>query len=399
MSKKSLKILLILVTILSLISTFSLATDTNATSTNNDNEAVVTSDDGNNNAVTTSDDSTTSTNDNSGQTTSSEATSNNDVYLNGDDVTIDTSETINGNAFVVAKTLTVRGQIGGDLFAIAETLNIDGGQIYGNVFALSNNITLNGLIYDLYASCENLTVSYDGVAYRDLKVICKKASINGVVGKNVNILARDSVTIESDGLIYGDFNYSAKSEATINGSDIIKGTTNYTPSTTGTKALSYFIAGLSVLVYTLIIWLLMSKFAPKFYGKVKDMPIKKVLISILVGLLAVIVVPLVSILLMLTVIGVPVAISLIALLAVICSISFAILSINLSNKLAEKVKVLSKFNNLFAVIIVTIVLWILTLIPIPYFKAILVAIYTLAGLGMFLFSVINKKDKKVEVKE
>lgn len=143
----------------------------------------------------------------------------------------------------------------------------------------------------------------------------------------------------------------------------------------------------------------MSKLAPKFYGKVKDMPIKKILISILVGLVAVIVVPLVSVLLMLTVIGVPVAIALMALLAIVCSISFAILSISLADRLAKKVKALSKFNNLFAVIIVTIVLWILTLIPIPFFKLILSALYTLAGLGIFLFSVINKKDKKVEVKE
>lgn len=396
MSKKSLKILLVLVTILSLISTFSLATDT----TTEDPSAVTTSTD--DATVTTTDeagtDDTVVTSEDGYEEESTEASTNHDVYLSGDSVTIEDSETINGNAFVFAKTVTINGQIGGDLFVIADTLNIDGGQIYGNVFTLSTNITLNGLIYDLYAICDTLTVSYDGVAYRDLKVTCDTANINGVIGKDVDITAKQSLSLEADCIIYGDLNYSASNEISI-ADGLVSGNVNYTKlsAVESTNSVSdYILSALMVLVYTLVIWLLMSKLAPKFYGKINDMPVKKMLIAILIGLVSIIIVPIVALLLMMTVVGVPVAFALIAIFALILSVSFATASIGIANKLAEKVKALAKFNNLFAVIIITLVLWALT--QIPYAGAVISLLITLCGFGMFLSSIINKKEKKVEAK-
>ena len=401
MSRKSLKILLVLVTILSLISTFSLATDdtNSAEVTSSNDEAVVTSDESGTAVISdeNSADNGETASDGTDETTSStEASTNHDVYLSGDSVTIGSDETVNGNAFVCAKTVTVNGQIGGDLFVIAtDTLNIDGGQIYGNVFALSKNITLNGLIYDLYAACGTLTMGYDGVAYRDLKVNCDNATINGVVGKNINISARNSLSLDSDCIVYGDLNYSASNEITV-ADGLVKGTVNFDKlaPTSSAGILGYVMAGLTLLIYVLVIWLLMSKLAPKFYDKVTKMPVKKLLISILVGLVAMIVVPLVSIALFFTVVGIPVAFALIAVFAIILAISFATVSINLANMLASKVKALAKFNNLFAVIIVTLVLWLITLIP--YVGPIVNLLVVLCGLGMVLANIISKNKKSVE---
>lgn len=381
MSRKSLKILLVLVTILSLISTFSLATD----------EVVTTSDDTETTAVDTSTPTDETSEDTSTSTDSNTADVNNDLYLAESEVTI--SDTVNGNVFVMAETLTVTGQIGGDLFAIANTINIDGGQIYGNVFALANTITLNGLIYDLYASCGTLNVSYDGVAYRDLKVNCDTASLNGVVGKNVNITAKSALTLESDCMIYGDLNYSATNEIEI-ADGVVAGSVNFdkiTATGNSTSAMDYVTALLTTLVYTLVIWLLMSKIAPKFYGKVTDIAPKKMLLALLVGLIALIIVPVVSVLLLFTVVGVPVAFTLMAIYGLIIAISFAITSIALAGKLAKKVNSLSKFNNLFAVIIVALVLWALTLVP--YIKALVTLLSVLFGLGIFLMLIFSKKNK------
>lgn len=400
MSRKSLKILLVLVTILSLISTFSLATDdtNSAEATSSNDEAVVTSDESGTAAISdenSAENGETASDGTNKTTSSTEASTNHDVYLSGDSITIGSGETVNGNAFVCAKTVTINGQIGGDLFVIADTLNIDGGQIYGNVFALSQSITLNGLIYDLYAACGTLTMGYDGVAYRDLKVNCDNATINGVVGKNINISAKTSLSLDSDCIVYGDLNYSTASEITI-ADGLVKGTVNFDKlaPTASDGILGYVMAGLTLLVYVLVIWLLMSKLAPKFYDKVTKMPVKKLLLSILVGLVAMIVVPLVSIALFFTVIGIPVAFALIAVFAIILAISFATVSINLANMLASKVKVLAKFNNLFAVIIVTIVLWLITLIP--YVGPIVNMLLVLCGFGMVLANIISKNKKSVE---
>lgn len=398
MSKKSLKIVLILVTILSLISTFSLATEADAantpvttskdTATTNTTVEGDTTTDGATENKPTTDDATT------GDATSTEASTNHDLYLIQDEVKITDTETVNGNAFIIADTVTINGQIGGDLFVMATTLNIDGGQIYGNVFAIAENITLNGLIYDLYAMCDTLTMSYDGVAYRDLKVSCDTATINGVVGKDVNIDTK-SLSLESDCLIYGDLNYSAPNEIEI-AEGLVTGKVNYAKASLGsnTTVMDYVVSLLTALVYTLVIWFLISKLAPKFYGKVTEMKPKRLLLALLVGLITLIVVPVVAMLLMVTVVGVPVALALLAMYALVISIGFALTTILIANKLAIKVKALAKFNNIFAIIIVAIVLWALTLIP--YAGGIISFLITLCGLGMFVLAFKKEKQKQLE---
>lgn len=396
MSRKSLKILLVLVTILSLISTFSLATDDTAVTTSDEGTVISTDGTETTDGETTDDTATTDGTTDDTSTDSSAADVNNDLYLAESEVTI--SDTVNGNAFVFADTVTVNGQIGGDLFVIANTINIDGGQIYGNVFAIADTITLNGLIYDLYATCNTLTVAYDGVAYRDLKVTCDTASINGVVGKNVNITTSSSLTLESDCVIYGDLNYSAPNEIEI-AEGLVTGTVNYEKISAignATGVMDYVLALLTVLVYTLVIWLLMSKVAPKFYGKVTGLTPKKMLLALLVGLIALIVVPFVSVLLLFTVVGIPVAFALMVVYGLIIAISFAMTVIAIAGKLADKVKALAKLNNLFAVIIVTIVLWALSLIP--YAGGVISFLVVLCGFGMFLMSIFNKKEKAIEAK-
>lgn len=402
MSRKSLKILLVLVTILSLISTFSFATDTSAT---DENSAVTTTSEEN---ATSTDENTsadenattegTEGEDTSGEDstdTAQEASTNHDLFASDDTVTITDSETVNGNAFVVANTVTVNGQIGGDLFVIAQTLNIDGGQIYGNVFAMADTITLNGLIYDLYAVCDTLNVSYDGVAYRDLKVTCNTANINGVIGKDVNIEAKKALNIESDCLIYGNLNYSTPNEIEL-ADGLVTGDVNYSAlaiTSQNGSVIGYFVSLLMILVSVLVVWIVASKLAPKFYGRLTSMSPKKIGISILIGLVTLVVTPLISVLLMMTVIGVPVGFALLAIYMIALALSFAMAVIGISGKLASKAKALAKFNNLFAVIIVTIILWALSLIP--YAGPIISLIIVLVGFGMLLTSIINKKEEKV----
>lgn len=393
MSRKSSKILLVLVTILSLISTFSLATDGTPVTTSED--ATVLSTENNQTTEGATENSTTATG--TPSTESNAAEVNNDLYLAESDVKI--SDTVNGNAFIMTDTLTITGQIGGDLFVIANTINIDGGQIYGNVFAIADTITLNGLIYDLYATCGTLTVSYDGVAYRDLKVMCDNATINGVIGKDINITASSSLTLESDCLVYGNLNYTAPNETEV-AEGLVTGTINFeklgTSTFTSTNPMDYIIAALTGLVYTLVIWLLMSRFAPKFYGKVTELAPKKIAFALLIGLIALVVIPFVAILLMFTVVGVPVAIALLVIYGLLLATSSALTVIALAAKLANKVKALAKLNNLFAVIIVSLVLWALTLIP---FVSLIVSFLTvLAGLGIFVMLLFKRKAKAVESK-
>ena len=264
---------------------------------------------------------------------------------------------------------------------------------------MANTITLNGLIYDLYAVCDTLNVAYDGLTYRDLKVTCNTASINGVIGKDVNIEARKSLTIESDCYIYGNLNYSAQSEIAV-ADGLVMGDINYSDlsvTSSSGSVLGYLISLLTILVFTLVVWLVASKLAPKFYGRLTSMEPKKMALSILIGLLAIIITPIIIMLLMMTVIGMPVALALLAIYMIAVVLSFAMAVMGIAAKLAQKVKSLAKLNNLLAVIIVTIVLWALSLIP--YAGPVIFFIVILTGFGMLILSVLNKKEKLEEAAE
>jgi len=391
MSRKISKFLLVLVTILCLISTFSFATDGTPVTTSEDattlsveNPEATEGTEGEN-AEDTATEGTTED-----ATPEGGAEVNNDQYLMGDEITI--SETVNGNAFIIADTLTITGQIGGDLFVMANTINLDGGQVYGNVFAIGETITLNGLIYDLYAVCDTLNVSYDGVAYRDLKVTCDTANINGVVGKNVNISATKGLTLESDCVIYGDLNYEAPNEIEV-AEGMVTGTVNYEKSSSvslPTDAMDYLVL-LFDAIFVLVIWLLISKFAQKFYGKVTALTPKKMLLALVVGIVSFIVVAFASIVLIFTIVGLPIAFILMGAYSLIIALGTAIFTIVLGNKLGNKVKVLGKLNNLLAILIVAVVLSLT--IFIPYVGEWLAMIYTIVGVGMFLMAAFNKKEK------
>ena len=392
MSRKISKFLLVLVTILCLISTFSFATDGTPVTTSEDattlsveNPEATEGTEGEN-----ADDATGELITEDSTTPEGGAEVNNDQYLMGDEITI--SETVNGNAFIIADTLTITGQIGGDLFVMANTINLDGGQVYGNVFAIGETITLNGLIYDLYAVCGTLNVSYDGVAYRDLKVTCDTANINGVVGKNVNISATKGLTLESDCVIYGDLNYEAPNEIEV-AEGMVTGTVNYEKASSvslPTDAMDYLVL-LFDAIFVLVIWLLISKFAPKFYGKVTALTPKKILLALVVGIVSFIVVAFASIVFIFTIVGLPIAFILMGAYSLIIALGTAIFTIVLGNKLGNKVKVLGKLNNLLAILIVAVVLSLT--IFIPYVGEWLAMIYTIVGVGMFLMAAFNKKEK------
>src|SRR6185295_13157696 len=65
--------------------------------------------------------------------------------LQGDQCTIAADEHIEGNVFVLCRTLTVSGEIDGDLFGGASTILIDG-TVNGSVYLVSGQLEITGKI-------------------------------------------------------------------------------------------------------------------------------------------------------------------------------------------------------------------------------------------------------------
>ena len=212
MLKSKLKVSLILLTILLLVlMPFSLADDENQVEP-------ISSQDQSTPVQTAQPDQEDSNSNTNATSTDENSFKKSDVYLAGDNITVD--YIIDGNAFIIADTVTISSQIGGDAFICAKTINItEQGYIFSNLFAVSESLNIDGVVYDVY-SCAN-TVTVSGYIYRDLKATCDTLNIFGTIGRNafastsnINFIktnGSEQSQVLAQGNVSGDLNYSSKS--------------------------------------------------------------------------------------------------------------------------------------------------------------------------------------------
>ena len=220
MIKEKSKILLILFIAIALISTAVYATDSTDLNGAQEGEPVTTSE--------TNPDETTGTTEGGESTETDKEVEGKDRFFTGDEIVIETL--IDGNVFAIGKNVKLTGQIGGDLFVVAEKLEIqEGSSVFGNVFVMASEISINAQMYDVYAACDKLEIQYDGYIYRDLKALGTEITVNGVIGRNAYI-ETDKLILDTDCLMPGNLNYKSLTEAVYKEVSEDGGTTNETTS-------------------------------------------------------------------------------------------------------------------------------------------------------------------------
>lgn len=384
MLKSKSKIALILLLAIVLISGYSFAT-AEVTATEEDvNDIVAISDDSNEVETTSNDDSWVK----------------NDLYLCQDNVVVE--DIVDGNAFIIGKNVTIKGEIGGDLFVMADKLTIDGGYVYSSVFACANEITVNGIIYDIYAVTNSFTLGEDGYVYRDLKVTSKTSNINGKIKRNA-LLSSSEYNISDSAVIGGNLEYTASEDISVP-EDVVTGEVkrNVEESTKvekniGSVILSYVSNLIKTLLYTLVVTLLLIWLAPKFIGRISSMSIAKDFTSLGIGLATFAAVIVGSIILMFTVVGIPLAISSIVLLAILASISFSITSIFFGKLFSKLLKAEGNVKFVLVTLACSIVLWLLCKIPV--LGGLITLLITLFGVGATIVNIVSKKENKIEEKK
>lgn len=330
-----------------------------------------------------------------------------DVYLTGDKINID--YVIDGNLFVIANEVTINSQIGGDAFVCANSITVgEQSYIFSNLFAVSSKLNVKGVVYDLYAFSKNVDIS--GYIYRDIKVAADTLNIFGSIGRNAYVNCSDislgssqdmkegePITATTKGLISGDLNYTSKAEAILpEGS--VNGAVNFTPSVSQFNVNNLFLSlGCSV-ASVLIIWLLCLWLAPKFLKNTSSLlETKKVLPVIGLGIATPIVLAIAMVVLFL--IGITSSIALLAftLLFALMLISTSIFVITANNLVCKKLKIEKTIGNFGMLVICAIVLWALTLIP--YAGAIISLIAGVLGLGIVVYSLVFRGEKKVKAEK
>lgn len=320
-----------------------------------------------------------------------------DVYLSGDNIVIDYP--VDGNVFVMANSLTISSQVAGDVFVCSKNVTIDQtSYISGNLFAVSNNLEISGIVYDVYSLSKNITIN-NGYIYRDLKSVSEKFNFYGTVGRNAFVNSSSISFTDSEnstnGLVYGNFNYSSSSEIEIpEGS--VSGNVNYSTASFNNyyNISSYFISLGCFLILVIVIWFIGLFIKNKFNLSVSNSNNKKrALWVILTGILGVILIPLVLIVLMFIPITSTVALLLAAIFFILLALGKSVFVIDLNSFICRKLKV-NKEIGIFGVLIVTaIIIWALCLIPYNI-GFVISLITTILGLGVLITSAFNKKIVK-----
>lgn len=390
MSKTKSKILLSIFVILSLVSSYCFATE----------EPAVTSADVT--AISEENEETTENHDANESATSDWV--NSDLYVAEDVVNVD--KVVDGNAFIVGKEVTISGEIGGDLFVIADKLNIEGGYIYSNLFACANEITINGVVYDVYATCKTFNLASDGFVYRDMKVVANNVNISGKVRRNAYISASNiSFAEDASTLIYGDLNYSSKNEVSIS-EGVVAGEVKYSAgnikkeNNVADTILSYVLDLLQTLLFTFVVTLLLIWLTPKFVERIGKMGVGKSFASLGIGFATPLVFVIVSILLIISSVGAPIFVSSMFAFIILAFIGNAIASIFFGKLFTKVLKMEGNVKFVLFTLVSCLILWAISQIPVV--GGIFGFIISIFGIGTTLVNMVYRKEKeeaKTEVKE
>lgn len=330
-----------------------------------------------------------------------------DVYLSGDDVTVD--YIVDGNLYVFAKSVTINSQIGGDVFAFAETVNVgEQGYVFSNLFTCAKTVNVSGVVYDLYAVAQDVQIN--GYIYRDIRVASNSLDIKGTVGRNAFVQSnnitfataqegQEEGVVSSTGIVNGNFEYGASKEISIP-EGAVAGETKYTPANAKTSngVKTYMLSLGTAIATAIIIWLLCLWLAPKFLSNTNTLLTKKVPALIGYGILVPVLAIVAFVILAMLGITSKVAIIELMLLAVLVSISSSVFVIAANNIVCNKLKIEKNIGIFGMLIVSSAVLWLICLIP--YVGIIVKLVASILGLGIITKSVlpidVNKSAKELK---
>lgn len=125
---------------------------------------------------------------------------------------------------------------------------------------------------------------------------------------------------------------------------------------------------------------------PKYIDKISNFTVLSLLKALGIGALAFILTPIISLLILITVIGSPISILLMLIYILLLTLGSPIFIISISAFIKSKIE--KPINTLIIILLVTIILFLIELIP--YVGFIISILKTLIGLGILTKSVIKK---------
>lgn len=270
---------------------------------------------------------------------------------------------------VAARDITIRGTIDGDLVVAAQTVRIEAGaRITGDLLVAARNVTVLGTIDgDIRGNAGTLTIT------------------NGRIGQNLD-LSVDDLNVQGTSQVGGAIRYSGDPQARIATSAAITGPVERTESSALSaggyslaSGLAWDIARLLSLLFTGLVVVLV---APVASAAVADGVRRRFPTTLIVGVIAIVLVPVVAVLMLITLIGIPVSIVSLILYGVALYLSQIFVGLAIGRAILPRGwRSYGRGYNLLAMVIGVILIGLLRLIPIPFLDLVLATLVALLGLG------------------
>ncbi len=357
------------------------------------------------------------------------------VIKSNDFIYVGKDEIVEGNLYFQAKSVTIEGQVLGDVIGISSNLQINGhvkgdviaasqniniaGKVDGNLRVLSNAINISGNIgKNINFAGESFILSEKASAGQDVLLLGINSEINGLVKGNLhgisgNTLIRGEVEknvnlkidrikknnyfnilkIEESAIIGGSLSYQGNKDANIETENIAGEITKKDPQKKSHKipgSAKFFYSIISVFLTFLVLNILFKK----QIEKLKEFSLKKNYKAIGPGSIILFLTPIAVILAIITVFGIPLALIAFSLWLMLIFFSKIIVALALGDyifKLGKKEKV-SWYLKAFSGIVLA---WLL--FSLPYIGWLFSLVATLVGMGVFYYLIKNKKHDKQSI--
>jgi cytoskeletal protein CcmA (bactofilin family) len=226
-------------------------------------------------------------------------TVNGDLVAAGNNVSID--GTVNGSVTVAAQSVSIRGQVTGSVRAAGNSVFVDG-KIGGDLFAAGNDVstTASSRITRDAAVAGN-TMTFSGQVGRYIRASGATLTIDGPVGSNVSATV-ERLTLTSRAAIDGSLSYTSPQDATIASGATIRGQISRSAPPAGPTSVAPGPAAFAIdwvrgLVGLLLLGLFLVLFFPAFARRSGEALVRSPFVSLGVGCLVLIGVPVVAVLL------------------------------------------------------------------------------------------------------
>lgn len=252
---------------------------------------------------------------------------------------VEISGTVNGDVYVCAEQVVIDGIVNGDVLACGGSLDIPG-KVLHNCRIAGGQILISGTVgNNITAVAGNLQMLSSASVGGSLVVVAANTDLAAAIGSDVTVVASNlrlsssiqkgmqgvvgEMRITSRARIGGNVEYRSSSDAWIEPGATILGTVNHHPSfvhevVKGTW-IQKFLVGSKILailmnfLYTFVTGVILLKIFPKnleaALHALNEQPLK----SLTFGLMLLVLLPLAALILLMTILGVPFALTLIAL--------------------------------------------------------------------------------------